>query len=149
MASARSRAPHGSLIEKGQKKAAYARVRSVPNKEKKLEKPIRRSLGRFRFAQTLIDAPIEEGDDSSSSDKDEKAGHHDEEEDTEQSESDLFVSRHTKRRTCAAVPLWRGTRRLVVLLFKLVFYTLLLSHYALVRDVSAGACLRPRFMERH
>src|SRR5258708_39976400 len=108
MASGRSRAPHGSLIEKGQKKAAYARVRSVPNKEKKLEKPIRRALGRFCFAQTLIDAPIEEGDDndgakqgddSSSSDKDEKAGHHDEEEDAEQSESDLFVSRQTKRHT--------------------------------------------------
>ena len=122
-------------------------------KEKKLEKPIRRSLGRLCFAQTLIDAPIEEGDDndgakqgddSSSSDKDEKAGNHDEEEDTEQSESDLFVSRHTKRRTCAAAPIWRGTRRLVALLYKLVFHTLLLSHYALFCSVSARACLRPR-----
>src|SRR5258708_2171385 len=149
---------HGSLIEKGQKKAAYARVRSVPNKEKKLEKPIRRSLGRFCFAQTLIDAPIEEGGDNdgakqgydgSSSDKDEKACQHDEEEDTEQSESDLFVSRQTKGRTCAAVPRWRGTRRLVVLLDKLVFHTLLLTHYALFRSVSARACLLRRFMERH
>jgi hypothetical protein len=102
----------------------------------------------------LIDAPIEEGDDndgakqgddSLSSDKDEEAGYHDEEEDTEQSESDLFVSRHT----CAAVPLWRRTRRLMVLLDKLVFHTFLLSRSALFRDVSARACLRRRFMERH
>ncbi len=115
---------------------------------------IRRSLGRFCFAQTLIDAPIEEGDDndgakqgddSSSSDKDEKAGNHDEEEDTEQSESDLFVSRQTKRHTCAAVLLWRGTRRLVVLLYKLVFHTFLLTHYAIVRSVSARACLLRHF----